>query len=301
MSKYFHVRQREVILWAGLGWGLGCLRLIDNRYSPTSWTDRLAHGWKALLSLFEMKAWSVGFTFPVRSINKMRNGGKWGIRKRERGRRTIRRSLLKVKRNSKLITDMESDIAERLIQLFQGTGMKRGWSADFDSIRLPFPRPHPLLGSLTSLSNQIKAFENLAGSTLFGVKSIKTFQEEAPCTVENLWTLESDRWEGRKKGSKADRPKPLFSTSRSTTSEKARWSYFRHGLWVQSPLSYETFRPVKKEEIQAFPPTNEAMTPIFPLYRLNGTGLRVPTLVGSRIEGKGQPDWIRWVWCSREK
>lgn len=27
--------------------------------------------------------------------------------------------------------------------------------------------------------------------------------------------------------------------------------------------------------------------------RLNGTELRVPTLVGSRIEGKGQPDYLR--------
>lgn len=52
---------------------------------------------------------------------------------------------------------------------------------------------------------------------------------------------------------------------------------------------------LKKEELLAFPPTNEAMTPICKLrpMRLNGTGLLVPTLVGSRIEGKGQPDWIR--------
>lgn len=172
--------------------------------------------------------------------------------------------------------------------------MKRGWSAYFDSIRLPFPRPHPLLGSLTSLSK--KGLWKLGRQHPLRSRKYKDIarQEEAPCAVEGLWTLESDRWEGRKKGSKADRPKPfLFSTSRSTTGEKARGSYFRHGLWLLCPLSShdDTFRPEERRAtVLAFPPTNEAMTPIFPLrpIRLNGTGLLVPTLVGLRSKGKAQ-------------
>lgn len=70
-----------------------------------------------------MKAWSDS-TFPVRSINKMREKEK--KEKKKEQNHTIRRSLLKGKRNSKLITDMEYYLTERLIQLFQVTEMKRG-------------------------------------------------------------------------------------------------------------------------------------------------------------------------------
>jgi hypothetical protein len=47
------------------------------------------------LSLFEMKAWLVGRIHLSSQINQQNE--KWGIRKRERGRRTIRRSLLSLR------------------------------------------------------------------------------------------------------------------------------------------------------------------------------------------------------------
>lgn len=72
--------------------------------------------------------------------------------KKKEQNHTIRRSLLKGKRNSKLITDMEYYLTERLIQLFQVTEMKRGWLADFDLIRLPFP----LLAARSSLAIELK-------------------------------------------------------------------------------------------------------------------------------------------------